>query len=98
MVLHDHAGHDEPHDEATAARNARLGRILFATYLLLYLGYVLLATFRPDVMRQTAFAGLNIAVLYGFKLIGAALLLALVYAWLCRKPVTSPASPEELAS
>ena len=98
MVLHDHAGHDEPHDEATAARNARLGRILFAAYLLLYLGYVLLATFRPDVMRQTVFAGLHIAVLYGFKLIASALALALIYAWLCRKPAASPASPKELAS
>jgi len=97
MVLHDHAGHDEPHDEATAARNARLGRILFAAYLLLYLGYVLLTTFRPDVMRQTVFAGLNIAVLYGFKLIASALVLALIYAWLCRNAVDSVGTPRERA-
>ncbi|MGC3971268.1 MAG: DUF485 domain-containing protein [Pirellulales bacterium] len=87
MVLHDHAGHDEPHDEATAARNARLGRNLFVVYLTFYLGYVLLTTFAPTVMQQQAGGGVNIAVAYGFWLILLALLLALVYAWLCRKAV-----------
>ncbi|MBL9084067.1 MAG: DUF485 domain-containing protein [Planctomycetales bacterium] len=87
MVLHDHAGHDEPHDEVTAARNARLGRNLFLVYLVFYLGYVLLTTLAPDVMKREAWSGINIAVAYGFGLIKLALILALVYAWLCRNAV-----------
>lgn len=87
MVLHDHAGPDEPHDEVTAARNARLGRNLFLVYLAFYLGYVLLTTLAPDVMKREAWSGINVAVAYGFGLIKLALILALVYAWLCRNAV-----------
>jgi uncharacterized membrane protein (DUF485 family) len=87
MVLHDHAGHDEQHDEATAARNARIGRVLFVIYLVFYVGYMLLTTLAPDVMKREAWSGINVAVAYGFGLIKLALILALVYAWLCRNPV-----------
>ena len=71
----------------TAARNARLGRNLFLVYLVFYLGYVLLTTLAPDVMKREAWSGINIAVAYGFGLIKLALILALVYAWLCRNAV-----------
>ena len=68
----------------TVARNARYGLVLFAIYLILYGGFVLLSAFAPEVMERTALSGVNLAILYGFGLIGAALLLALVYGWLCR--------------
>ncbi len=77
-------GHD---DERTAARNARLGLALFAVYLLLYSGYVLVNAFQPSLMDTVVFAGINLATAYGLGLIGAALFLALVYGWLCRAPV-----------
>jgi uncharacterized membrane protein (DUF485 family) len=64
--------------------NVRLGLVLFAIYLLLYGGFVLLAAFAPKLMEQTPFAGVNLAVWYGFGLIVAALVLALVYGWICR--------------
>jgi uncharacterized membrane protein (DUF485 family) len=65
-------------------RNARLGIVLFFIYLVLYAGFVLLAAFAPDVMERTPAAGVNLAVWYGFGLIAAALVLALIYGWLCR--------------
>jgi len=65
-------------------RNARLGLWLFGLYLLLYAGFVLLAAFSPATMERTPFAGVNLAIWYGFGLIFAALVLALVYGWLCR--------------
>ena len=64
--------------------NRRLGLVLFAVYLLLYGGFVLLAAFAPDSMEVTPAAGVNLAIWYGFGLIAAALLLALVYGWACR--------------
>lgn len=67
-----------------AARNARIGMILFAVYLVLYGGFVFLNALAPAAMEVRPFAGVNLAILYGFGLIVAALALALLYGWLCR--------------
>jgi uncharacterized membrane protein (DUF485 family) len=76
---------EEPVDEAAAQRRARLGLALFCIYSLLYGGFMLLNVFDPAFMETTPLAGINLAILYGFGLIAAALVLALVYAWLCRQ-------------
>ena len=65
------------------SQNSRLGLALFALYLVLYGSFVLLNTFAPETMSTTPFAGVNLAVLYGFGLIGAAFLLALIYGLCC---------------
>ena len=72
-----------------ANRNARIGLILFVVYLAFYAGFVLLAAFSPATMSRTPWAGVNLAIWYGFALIAAALILALVYGWLCRVEVDS---------
>ena len=64
--------------------NTRLGLILFFVYLVLYLGFVLLNAFKADVMDTVVLAGLNLAIVYGFALIVAALVLALIYGVMCR--------------
>jgi uncharacterized membrane protein (DUF485 family) len=73
------------------SRNARIGLALFFIYLALYAGFVLLAAFSPTTLERTPLAGVNLAIWYGFGLIAAALLLALVYGVLCR--TSEPASP-----
>lgn len=70
-------------------RNARFGLVLFFVYLMLYGGFVLLAAFSPATMQRTPLAGVNLAVWYGFGLIVAAIVLALLYGWLCRVEVVS---------
>lgn len=65
-------------------RNARIGLVLFCVYLLLYGGFVLLNAFSPDTMAIKPVAGINLAILYGFGLIAAALVLAMLYGWLCK--------------
>lgn len=72
------------HFEAFMARNARVGLILFGVYLLLYGGFVLLNAFSPTTMERTPVAGVNLAILYGFGLIIAAFVLAMLYGFLCR--------------
>ena len=62
-------------------RVSRIGLLLFAIYLVLYGGFVLLAAFSPQTMELTPLAGVNLAIWYGFGLIVAAFLLALVYGW-----------------
>jgi uncharacterized membrane protein (DUF485 family) len=69
--------------DPSSARRARYGLVLFAFYLALYGGFVLLNAFAPSLMEVTL-AGVNLAVLYGLGLIAAAFLLALLYDWLCR--------------
>jgi len=66
-------------------RNARVGFVLFVAYLLLYGGFVFLNAFAAEVMEMTPIAGVNLAILYGFGLIIAAFLLALVYGFLCKE-------------
>ncbi len=74
----------EIEDPSIAARNSRYGMILFLIYLAFYAGFVGLNAFAPAQMETTPALGLNLAILYGFALIIVAMLLALVYSWLCR--------------
>ncbi len=88
MAGFDHvAAEAEAADPATAARNARYGLILFTLYFAFYAVFVGLNAFQPDTMARNI-GGVNLAVVYGMGLIGAAFVLALIYCWLCRSPVT----------
>ena len=64
-------------------RNARLGMGLFIVYLVLYGAYVFLNAFSAQTMEATPVAGVNLAILFGFGLIVAAVVLALLYGALC---------------
>ncbi len=66
------------------SRNARVGFILFGIYLLLYGGFVFLNAFGAETMELMPIAGVNLAILYGFGLIIAAVVLALIYGFLCK--------------
>ena len=57
----------------------RLGLWLFAFYTSLYLGFVLINAFAPTTMEINVVLGLNLAIVYGFGLIIAAVILALIY-------------------
>jgi hypothetical protein len=54
-----------------------------------------LAVYNLRRAYDEAWGGVNLAIWYGFGLIGGALVLALIYAWLCREPATKdkPTSP-----
>lgn len=78
-------------------RASRIGLTLFAVYLVLYGGFVLLAAFWPEWMDATPLAGVNLAIWYGFGLIVAALVLALVYGWASRTS-SHPNQPNDSAT
>lgn len=78
--------------------NTRLGMTLFVVYLVLYLGFVLINAFATQWMEVTTLGGLNLALVYGFGLILAALLLALIYGWFCRTEVEQAEPKEGLAA
>jgi uncharacterized membrane protein (DUF485 family) len=77
--------HREQEDAAVVAHNTKIGLILFACYVALYAGFMALSAFQPAVMSRPVLAGANLAVVYGFVLILAALVLALLYMRICRK-------------
>lgn len=86
----------EQEDAAAVARNTSAGLKLFAVYVLLYGGFMALSAFAPRKMDEIRIAGVNLAIIYGFGLIIAALVLALIYMWICRAP--AGASPEQQKS
>jgi len=85
----------EQEHEATISRNARVGLRLFVVYLALYVGFMLLSAFWPNQLDQIVLGGLNLAIVYGFGLIVAALVLALIYSWICRVPPRDALAGEE---
>ncbi|MEI6256126.1 MAG: DUF485 domain-containing protein [Planctomycetota bacterium] len=67
-----------------AASISRIGLTLFWIYVLLYAGFIGLVLFRPDLLSQRPFGGVNLAIASGMGLIGSALVLAVVYMAACR--------------
>ena len=62
-----------------------LGLALFAAYTLLYLGFVFINAFSASTMEIVVFAGLNLAIVYGFGLIIAAIVMAFIYGFASRE-------------
>ncbi len=77
-------------------RVSRIGMTLFGFYVLLYGGFVFLNAFAPESMEITPLPGVNLAILYGFGLIGMAFVLALVYGFLCRHTEEPAAKKEDV--
>ena len=74
----------------TERSNAKLGIILFLVYLAFYGGFVLVNAFQADLMDTVVFAGLNLAVVYGFALIVVAIVMSMVYGLWCKvEPATA---------
>ncbi|TWU37108.1 DUF485 domain-containing protein [Novipirellula artificiosorum] len=86
-----------PRDPEVQAYNLRVGLILFFVYSLLYVGFVLLNAIKPSIMETIVLAGLNLAIVYGFGLILAAIVMALLYGFLCRTESSVSASQSEVS-
>jgi uncharacterized membrane protein (DUF485 family) len=86
MAHFDH-GPNEPvaESEPRSVQRTKLGLALFAVYLALYGGFMLINAFAPQQMEATPLFGINLAILYGVALILSAFALALLYGWLCRE-------------
>jgi uncharacterized membrane protein (DUF485 family) len=71
-------------------RNSRYGLVLFAVYLALYGGFMAMNVADPSAMKRRVLLGINLAIVSGFGLIVAALVLAIVYMVLCRDEGDAP--------
>jgi uncharacterized membrane protein (DUF485 family) len=75
----------EADNDAASAYKTRIGLILFAIYGVVYASFVAINTINPTAMGQVLFAGLNLAVLYGFGLIILAIVMGLIYNVMCTR-------------
>ena len=73
----------------------RLGVILFLVYAFIYAAFVAVNLADPTLMDATFFAGLNVAVIYGFGLIVLAFILALAYNRASRMREAASAGPRK---
>jgi uncharacterized membrane protein (DUF485 family) len=72
-------------DERAALRPGGAAMVLFLLYCLAYAGFIALALLRFDLLGAVVGSlGINIAVLYGFGLIGGAFGVAVLYLFLRR--------------
>ena len=74
--------------EAYERRKVRLGVRLTLLYAAVYAGFVVLNVFFPPIIQKSGLFGLNLALTYGLGLIILAVVLALLYNWLCGVPPT----------
>ena len=82
-MLHEPAADSGP--DHAAPYKTRIGLYMFAFYSLIYAGFVVINVAKPVLMEKVVFAGLNLAVVYGFGLIILALVLALIYNAMCTR-------------
>jgi uncharacterized membrane protein (DUF485 family) len=80
----------QEHDDSPPAidhsdRNKRTGLLLFVVYLAMYGGFMAWNVISPSSMATPVLLGMNLAIVYGFGLIIAALGLAIAYAILANR-------------
>lgn len=74
----DHGPSTEWGEDKASAYKTRLGIWMFLIYLVVYAGFVVLSSVRPDIMARL-FGGLSMAIVYGFGLIVLAMIMAFIY-------------------
>jgi len=72
-------------EDKASPYKAKLGAYLFFVYVIVYAGFIIINVAKPLMMESIIFAGLNLAVVYGFGLILLALVMGLIYNYLCTK-------------
>lgn len=82
-------------EDGASAYKTRLGVIMFLVYAAVYAAFILIGVFAPSWMRADV-GSLNVAIVYGFGLIGLAVVLAFVYNHLCTLAERRAGKKEEI--
>lgn len=82
--MHQHQPTEQEADHASE-KKAKLGIQFFFLYLFLYSGFVAIGVFNYELLALEVFRGLNLAIFYGFGLILFAVLLGILYNFLCSR-------------
>ncbi|MBU1020969.1 MAG: DUF485 domain-containing protein [Firmicutes bacterium] len=71
-------------EDGSSEYKTKLGVIMFLLYVIVYIGFILLNTLDPKLMGIDVLK-VNLAIVYGIGLIVYALILAIIYNFLCTK-------------
>lgn len=82
--MHHHQPPEQEEDLASE-KKAKLGIQFFFIYLILYAGFVAIGVLNYELLAYEIFRGLNLAIFYGFGLIVFAVLLGILYNFLCSR-------------
>jgi uncharacterized membrane protein (DUF485 family) len=83
-MLHEPANTADVIDNAVGYK-AKLGLKLFALYGAIYLGFILINIWRPQMMKTEVIFGMNLAIFYGFSLIIIAVVMGVIYNHCCTR-------------
>lgn len=72
-------------EDLASEKKAKLGIQFFFIYLFLYAGFVAIGVLNYELLAYEIFRGLNLAIFYGFGLILFAVLLGMLYNFLCSR-------------
>lgn len=67
------------------AKKTKLGIIFFFIYFIFYAGFVAIGVLNYELMAINVFKGINLAVFYGIGLIVFAVILGILYNYLCSR-------------
>lgn len=81
----DHGPAVEHEPDPASAYKTRIGVYLVIIYGIIYTGFIVLNTAVPRIMETPTILNLNLAVFYGFGLIFLAIIMGLIYNYLCTK-------------
>jgi uncharacterized membrane protein (DUF485 family) len=82
-MLHEPA--QQTAEDRASPYKTRIGIWMFVVYALIYVGFIAINVINPLLMETIIFAGLNLALVYGFGLIVLAIILAIIYNSMCVK-------------
>jgi uncharacterized membrane protein (DUF485 family) len=79
-----HGPSTEWKEDGSSEYKSKLGVIMFILYVVVYAGFILINTLNPKLMGMDVLK-VNLAIFYGIGLIVYALILAIIYNYLCTK-------------
>ncbi len=82
-MLHEPA-QQQQHDPSSGYKTV-IGAWMFLIYAIVYVGFVTINLVNARLMAKEIVFGLNLACVYGFGLILLAMIMALIYNFLCTK-------------
>ncbi len=87
-----------PQDKPIAHRspNQKLGLILFVIYFVFYAGFITITVYDYKILATEVFAGINLAIAYGMGLIIAAIVMAILYAFLAKPDIDEATEAAEI--
>lgn len=71
--------------DKASGKKSKLGVWLFVIYTIIYAGFVAIGVSDYELFKIKIFGGQNLAVVYGFGLIILAILMGVVYNFICTK-------------